>query len=133
MGSERLHESEDALSERTREMHRAIASLVEELEAVDWYQQRADASSDPELAAILRHHRAEEVEHAVMILEWIRRRDAHLDEMCKTYLFTHSPLSVIEEQTTAAPEAHGSPNDNRESLKIGSLRAVAPPGNFESA
>ena len=69
-------------------MHRAIVSLMEELEAIDWYQQRADACKDPELRAILAHNRDEEKEHAAMVLEWIRRRDAVLSKELKDYLFT---------------------------------------------
>ena len=69
-------------------MHRAITSLREELEAADWYNQRADASKDPELKAILARNRDEEKEHASMVLEWIRRRDATLDKELKDYLFT---------------------------------------------
>jgi hypothetical protein len=69
-------------------MHRAITSLREELEAADWYNQRADASKDPELKAILARNRDEEKQHASMVLEWIRRRDATLDKELKGYLFT---------------------------------------------
>ena len=74
-GSTTFHESEERLSPRTRDMHRAIVSLMEELEAIDWYQQRMDATEDSELREILRHNRDEEKEHAAMVLEWIRRRD----------------------------------------------------------
>ena len=76
------------LSDETRDMHRAITSLMEELEAVDWYNQRADACKDPELKAILAHNRDEEKEHATMVLEWIRRRDTTLDKELKDCLFT---------------------------------------------
>jgi ferritin-like protein len=123
MSSEVLHESKEALSEQGLEMHRAIASLIEELEAVDWYQQRADACSDPELEAILRHHRAEEIEHAVMNLEWIRRRDSRLDEMLRTYLFTRAPLTEIEAAAKESGE-HVVSGDANASLGIGSLRSI---------
>jgi ferritin-like protein len=69
------HEPVELLSGKTRDLHRALTSLMEELEAVDWYQQRADATSDPELKAIILHNRDEEVEHAMMTLEWLRRND----------------------------------------------------------
>ena len=69
-------------------MHIAITSLREELEAADWYNQRADASKDPELKAILARNRDEEKEHSSMVLKWIRRRDATLDIELKDYLFT---------------------------------------------
>jgi hypothetical protein len=74
MSSVGYHEPESELSDETRDMHRAIVSLMEELEAVDWYNQRADACKDAELKAILRHNRDEEKEHAAMVLEWIRER-----------------------------------------------------------
>lgn len=75
MTSEGYHEPLDSLTERTRDHHRAILSLMEELEAVDWYDQRVDATGDPELAALLAHNRDEEKEHVAMTLEWLRRRD----------------------------------------------------------
>ena len=87
-GSTTFHESEERLTPATRDMHRAIVSLMEELEAVDWYQQRMDATQDDELRAILRHNRDEEQEHAAMVLEWIRRRSPDVDRHLRTYLFT---------------------------------------------
>jgi ferritin-like protein len=91
MASEGYHE--DGLSEQTKDMHRAIVSLMEELEAVDWYEQRIANASDPELAAILRHNADEEKEHAAMVLEWLRRRDDELDRQLRTYLFTSAPIA----------------------------------------
>jgi len=93
MSHEDLHESADDLSEATRDMHRAIVSLIEELEAVDWYQQRVDACRNPELRAILAHNRDEEKEHAAMVLEWIRRNDSRFDRELKDYLFTEKPIA----------------------------------------
>ena len=81
------------LSDETRDMHRAIISLMEELEAVDWYQQRVDACKDPELKAILAHNRDEEKEHAAMVMEWIRRRDKTFDKEIRDYLFTDNPIA----------------------------------------
>ena len=75
MANEGYHEPIEELSDETRDMHRAITSLMEELEAVDWYNQRVDACEDKKLAAILAHNRDEEKEHAAMVLEWIRRKD----------------------------------------------------------
>ena len=69
------HEPLEKLSGETQDFHRALTSLQEELEAIDWYAQRIDATSDPELKKILAHNRDEEIEHAMMVLEWIRRRD----------------------------------------------------------
>jgi hypothetical protein len=90
---EGLHEPADALSAQTIDMHRAIVSLIEELEAVDWYQQRVDACRDPELKAILAHNRDEEKEHAAMVLEWIRRHDPRFSKELKATLFTEKPLA----------------------------------------
>ena len=93
MANEGYHEPVEELSAETRDMHRAIVSLMEELEAVDWYNQRVDACKDTELAAILAHNRDEEKEHAAMLLEWIRRRDQKLDDELKDYLFTSKPIA----------------------------------------
>ena len=93
MASEGYHEPIDELSDETRDMHRAIVSLMEELEAVDWYNQRVDACKDSDLAGILKHNRDEEKEHAAMILEWIRRKDPTFDSELKDYLFTEKPIA----------------------------------------
>ena len=93
MANEGYHEPVGELSDETRDMHRAILSLMEELEAVDWYNQRADACRDPELRAILEHNRDEEKEHAAMVLEWIRRRDDVLSKELKEFLFSNRPIT----------------------------------------
>lgn len=93
MSHEELHEAANDLSETTRDMHRAIVSLIEELEAVDWYQQRVDACKNPELKAILAHNRDEEKEHAAMVLEWIRRNDSAFSKELKDYLFTGKQIA----------------------------------------
>ena len=93
MSNEGYHEPIAEISDDTRDMHRAIVSLMEELEAVDWYNQRVDACKDPELAGILQHNADEEKEHAAMLLEWIRRRDKVLDKELRDYLFTDKPLT----------------------------------------
>jgi len=90
---EDLHEAAGDLSEATRDMHRAIVSLIEELEAVDWYQQRVDACKNPELRAILAHNRDEEKEHAAMVLEWIRRNDGRFDKELRDYLFRDKTIA----------------------------------------
>lgn len=92
MANEGYHEPIEELTDETRDMHRAITSLMEELEAVDWYNQRVDACKDPELKSILEHNRDEEKEHAAMVLEWIRRRDSMLDKELKDYLFTDKKI-----------------------------------------
>lgn len=92
MSNEGYHEPINELRDETRDMHRAITSLMEELEAVDWYNQRIDASKDDELKAILRHNRDEEKEHAAMVLEWIRRKDSNLDKELKSCLFKDTKI-----------------------------------------
>ncbi|OGT50381.1 MAG: ferritin [Gammaproteobacteria bacterium RIFCSPHIGHO2_12_FULL_38_11] len=97
MSHEGYHERIEDLSVETRDMHRAIESLMEELEAVDWYNQRVDACKDPELKKILAHNRDEEKEHAAMVLEWIRRHDPHFNKELKDYLFTDKKLGAHDE------------------------------------
>ena len=96
MANEGYHEPVEELSAETRDMHRAIVSLMEELEAVDWYNQRVDACKDKELKAILAHNRDEEKEHAAMVLEWIRRRDETFSGELKDYLFTEKSIADLE-------------------------------------
>ena len=93
MANEGYHEPIEELSDETRDMHRAIVSLMEELEAVDWYNQRVDACKDADLKAILAHNRDEEKEHAAMVLEWIRRKDASFDKELKDYLFSAKEIA----------------------------------------
>lgn len=93
MANEGYHEAAEDLSDETKDMHRAIVSLMEELEAVDWYNQRVDACKDEDLKAILIHNRDEEKEHAAMMLEWIRRQDSTFDGELKDYLFTEKPIA----------------------------------------
>ncbi|GAB3485843.1 encapsulin-associated ferritin-like protein [Azotobacter salinestris] len=97
MSSVGYHEPIEELSAETRDMHRAIVSLMEELEAIDWYNQRVDACRDPELRAILAHNRDEEKEHAAMVLEWIRRKDPKFSGEFKEYLFSEGPISHGED------------------------------------
>jgi ferritin-like protein len=100
MSNEGYHEPVGELSDETRDFHRAVISLMEELEAVDWYNQRVDACKDSELKAILAHNRDEEKEHAAMVLEWIRRRDARFDKELRDYLFTEAPITHLEDEHT---------------------------------
>jgi ferritin-like protein len=100
MSSVGFHEPVETLNQETRDLHRAIASLMEELEAIDWYQQRVDATQDEDLRAILAHNRDEEKEHAAMVLEWLRRHDAKLDVELRAYLFSEGPIAGREEAMT---------------------------------
>src|SRR5215470_233203 len=126
--SEGLHEPWVSLSADVIDRHRAIVSLGEELEAVDWYDQRVNGTSDASLAAVLAHNRDEEKEHAAMTLEWLRRRDRVFDQHLRTYLFTEEPITEVEAEAEAAdvlgsdaePAGMARPLDG--SLGIGSLK-----------
>lgn len=117
MASEGFHETD--LTEETRDLHRAITSIMEELEAIDWYQQRVDATHDEELKSILAHNRDEEKEHAVMLLEWLGRRDPKVAAELKGRLFRPGPIAVDREKEADAPSEGGDG-----SLGIGSLKAM---------
>ncbi|NLY36426.1 MAG: hypothetical protein GX046_04235 [Tissierellia bacterium] len=113
---EQYHEPLEKLDEKTQNITRAITSLKEELEAVDWYNQRAQASQDEELREIMAHNRDEEIEHACMLLEWLRRNMDKWDEELSTYLFTDGPVAHIEELAMAGEGTQSN------SLKIGDLK-----------
>ena len=108
MSSEMLHEPAEKLSAATIDRHRAIVSLMEELEAIDWYDQRIEAATDEELREILRHNRDEEKEHAAMVLEWLRRRDPSLDKQLRTYLFSQGEILEVEAKAESKAKARGS-------------------------
>ncbi|MCC7547383.1 MAG: ferritin [Burkholderiales bacterium] len=116
-----LHESAEVLKPETIDRHRAIVSLMEELEAVDWYDQRVEAAQDEELKALLAHNRDEEKEHAAMVLEWLRRRDPAWEQQLRTYLFTDRPVLEVEAAAEATQEEPGGRQSDG-SLGIGSLR-----------
>jgi uncharacterized protein len=120
MSSENLHEAPESLSPRTRDIHRAIVSLMEELEAIDWYQQRAEACGDPALRDVLVHNKNEEIEHAVMTLEWLRRAEPEFDRELRKILFREGVI-VVEEGMADEAGANADPAPAR-SLGIGSLR-----------
>jgi ferritin-like protein len=121
MASDTLHEDPDKLGPEVIDRHRAIVSLMEELEAVDWYDQRAKATSNAELRAILEHNRDEEKEHAAMALEWLRRNDPKMDEHLRTFLFKEGPITEIEANMGAeGGDEEAASSDG--SLGIGSLR-----------
>lgn len=120
-----FHEPPEWLTPATMDRHRALASLMEELEAVDWYDQRIDATGDTELRDILAHNRDEEKEHAAMTLEWLRRRDPVLDHELRTYLFTEGPITEVEAEAmgrNGGGEPTGTSPAGDGSLGIGSLR-----------
>jgi ferritin-like protein len=125
MASEGLHEPQELLQSSTIDRHRAIVSIREEFEAVDWYDQRVDATSDEALAAVLAHNRDEEKEHMAMTLEWLRRNDPVLDGHLRTYLFTTEPVTEIEAEAAAATGGSAMAGSSGSgSLGIGSLKGV---------
>jgi len=126
MSSESLHEDPSKLGPEVIDQHRAIVSLMEELEAVDWYDQRAKATGNSELRAILEHNRDEEKEHAAMALEWLRRNDPTLSRHLRTFLFKEGPITGIEAEMVAGKGEADAPAGARKdgSLGIGSLRAT---------
>lgn len=119
MSSEILHAPRERLSRSTLLMHNAIVSVMEELEAIDWYRQRADDTDDQTLKELLLHNMREEMEHASMVLEWIRRQNADFAGHLKTYLFTDKPILEIEEAKSAAEAQPAKPRPPR---TVGSLR-----------
>jgi hypothetical protein len=116
VSSSHFHESPRQLSAKTIELHRAIRSLIEELEAIDWYAQRIDASSDSSLRQVLAHSLREEKEHAAMTLDWLRRNDGELAACLQKYLQRGGEAPASEQEAPASREGVES------SLAIGSLR-----------
>lgn len=124
MASDTYHEALELISEPTKDLHRAISSLMEELEAVDWYQQRAGATQDAELRAVLEHNRDEETEHAMMVLEWIRRNNPVFDENIRTYLMKQGPITGIE--ATAEGKGNGGAEGQEPSSSARATTSSAP-------
>lgn len=124
MSSESLHAPREKLSTQTLTLHHAIVSLKEELDAVDWYRQRADDCPDPALAEILLHNMREEMEHASMVLEWIRRNSVEFDGYLRTYLFTEAPITEVED--AAEHDEHGRGGDNKPSVASDRTFTVGP-------
>ncbi|MCF7875750.1 ferritin-like domain-containing protein [Candidatus Bipolaricaulota bacterium] len=114
------HEPVEDLDQDDRDIVRALMSLKEEVEAVNWYQQRASATDDAELEEVLAHNRDEEIEHAVMAVEWLRRNMPAWEEELNTYLFTEEPIAQIEELEETEEES----DEEEESgdLGIGNLQ-----------
>jgi len=112
MSSEIYHEQSDLLSEETKNLHRAIVSLKEELEAIDWYQQRAEACTDHELRAVLVHNKNEEIEHAMMVLEWLRRNSPEFAANIGIYLNSNGPITQAEQQGKMESSARGESTDS---------------------
>lgn len=122
------HEPRELLPPEVLEQQRAISSLIEELEAVAWYNQRAAVSQNAELKAVMEHNRDEEIEHAAMALEWLRRFFPGFDEEMRTYLFTTQPITQVEEMAEGGDNRAEEPGtgaggtSNSGALNIGSLK-----------
>lgn len=112
---------ESGISAGTQDIHRALASFQEELEAIDYYQQRMDTATDPELKSVLEHNRNEEIEHATMLFEWLRRNMPDFDTQAKTFIFSQGPLSKQEETATAGNQPATAPSAGN-GLGIGNLK-----------
>ena len=120
---EQYHEPVEELEAEDREVVRALMSLKEEVEAVNWYQQRAAATDDTELAEVLAHNRDEEIEHACMAIEWLRRKMPAWDEELNTYLFKEEPITQLEELAEEAEgEEENEADEGPEDLGLGSLK-----------
>lgn len=112
---------ETGLSQEAQDIHRAIISLVEELIAVDAYNQRADVSDEQLLVSTLLHNRDEEIEHSAMLLEWLRRKIPKFDEELRQYLFTSGDIASIEETATGGDAEGETPSAGSSDLGIGRL------------
>ena len=120
--AESYHEPFEILPDTTKDMHRALTSLGEELEAINWYRQRADVCTDDNLREILLHNMREEMEHAAMVLEWIRRRDTDFGGHLRTYLFTEGAITEIEEKDTAQGADEGATGGRPQELSVGIMK-----------
>ena len=121
MSSESLHAPRERLSSHALKLHHALVSLMEELDAVDWYRQRADDAEDEALKGLLLHNMREEMEHASMLLEWIRRHDADFAGHLKTYLFTDGPILEIEKAAEKGGDAAAPTRPAERGFTIGRL------------
>jgi hypothetical protein len=115
------HEPTNELTNETRDYTRALNSLKEEIEAVDWYQQRVDATHDEHLKKVLAHNRDEEIEHACMALEWLRRNMEGWDENLRTYLFTTKDITEIEEGEENGENKEAEDNSSN-NIRIGKIK-----------
>jgi ferritin-like protein len=115
------HESWEALSDDVKDMHRALKSLQEEIEAVDWYNQRQSLCADEALRRVLIHNRDEEIEHACMALEWLRRKDPVWAEQLRTYLFTEADIDAVEEESMGRTHDKEDPSGPADDLGIGKI------------
>lgn len=128
MASSVYHEPLELMSEPTRDLHRALSSLMEELAAIDGYQQRAEATQDQELRAVLEHNRDEETEHAMMLLEWLRRKSPVFDANIRTYLMKEGSITKLEAAAESAAAGAAPSPSGEVSLEVGSLKAPVTTG-----
>ena len=123
MSSENLHAPRERLSKKALTLHHAIVSLMEELDAIDWYRQRSDDAEDEQLKGLLLHNMREEMEHASMLLEYIRRADSDFDRLLRTYLFTTKPILETEDEATAEGAESGAAQGKRRGQSAGAPEA----------
>ena len=133
MSSENLHAPRERLSKKALTLHHAIVSLMEELDAIDWYRQRADDAEDEQLKGLLLHNMREEMEHASMLLEYIRRSDRDFDRFLRTYLFTTKPILEIEDEATAQGAESGAVPDKRRGRSAGGSEGAFTVGPLKGA
>ena len=112
----------EELQPQDRDIHRALQTLIEEVEAVDRYHQRMVTSSDPELKQVMTHNKVEEIEHACMAIEWLRRNDPGWEKELREYLFTSAPIAEIEEAATGGGGSGESASATGRDIGIGSLK-----------
>jgi uncharacterized protein len=133
MSSENLHAPRERLSKKALTLHHAIVSLMEELDAIDWYRQRSDDAEDEQLKELLLHNMREEMEHASMLLEYIRRSDNDFDRFLRTYLFTNKPILEIEDEATAEGVEGGAAQDKRRGRSEGAAEVGFTVGPLKGA
>jgi hypothetical protein len=133
MSSENLHAPRERLSKKALTLHHAIVSLMEELDAIDWYRQRSDDAEDDQLKRLLLHNMREEMEHASMLLEYVRRSDSDFDRFLRTYLFTTKPILEIEDEATAEGVEGGAAQDKRRGRSEGAAEVGFTVGPLKGA
>jgi uncharacterized protein len=98
MGFEQYHEPAEELPEKTRTFARLILSMIEEAEAIDWYEQRLALEQDKEARKIMAHTQKEEFIHFGMDLEFLLRRNPQWRIIMKNLLFTKGDLTKLAEK-----------------------------------
>jgi hypothetical protein len=116
------HEPYEALPEDARDVHRALTSLKEEIEAIDWYNQRVVLCSDPDLRTVLEHNRDEEIEHACLTLEWLRRKMPGWDKNLRRFVLSEASIAELAEEEAEKPAPVNGSTSRDKTLGLGSLK-----------